>query len=189
MNKFSNHQFDKQAKKYNNYYIDRFISMKCSVDMMIARLFPNAKEITESFAAFEATKFLPAEYSWANPYIVVVCPGDGNTPRTAATFAFRSRWTTYSIDPLLKKTDYGIQRLKCIKDCIQHVKLSFEVPVLIANVHSHAKLTQCLQAISAPKICIINIPCCVASDISKPTREYVDTNIWSEKNKVEIYEF
>lgn len=188
MNEFKNTSFTKNAKKRQSLYINRFFNLKCSLDLMLHRIFPNGKEVTESFAAFEATKFLSEEFHWGNPNINVVCPGDGHTPRTASTFAFRSRWKCWSIDPVLRKVDYPIQRLVCIKKKIEEVKLEFQGPVLICCVHSHAKLSKCLEAITAPKINIINIPCCFQSDlIYKPCLVYEDDQIWSMKNMVEIY--
>lgn len=187
-NQFKNSSFERNSKNRPSYYINRFFALKCSLDLMLNRIFPNAKEVTESFAAFEATKFLDEEFDWRNSNVSVVCVGDGVTPRTGATFAYRTRWQCVSVDPAMRKLDYPIQRLFCYKNHIQNLDLEFKGPVLICCVHSHAKLSQCLDHIKGTKISIINMPCCVKPDLPYyPTLMYKDDQIWSEKNLVEIY--
>lgn len=182
---FKNGSMLKNSGKYHNYYGNRFISMKCAPDMLAAGLFPNLKEITESFAAFEATCHLP--YSYNDPNINVVCVGDGCSPRTAAMFAYRSKWTTYSIDPLLRNKSWNVHRMTFYPSRIEDVSLEFKTPTIIVCVHSHAKLTHCVKSIQAPVRHIINIPCCVKPDIKNPVFTYKDVHIHSEKNLVEIY--
>ncbi|CAF2315895.1 unnamed protein product [Rotaria sp. Silwood2] len=87
-------------------------------------LFPNAKEITESFAVWsalrqfifprleqqlsmsESTDSISSMDSRQNAIIVV---GDGMTPRTAALCAYLTKglWQCYSIDPMLQYDTYA----------------------------------------------------------------------------------
>lgn len=181
-----NTSFEKHAKRYHSYYINRFISMNCAVDMLRLGLFPNAKEITESYGAFEALCRFP-EYDVKNPTINIVCVGDGTTPRTAATFAFRTKWNCYSIDPLLKHVN-GIHRLQQYRKKIEECSFTFDTPTIICCVHSHAKLKECLKSIRAPELSIISIPCCVPQYLDvEPDIEYKDSNIWSPENTVKIW--
>jgi hypothetical protein len=182
---FKNHSIMKNSKKFHNFYGNRFIGMKCAPDMLKVGLYPNLKEITESFAAFEATLHL--EYEYNDPNVNVVCVGDGVSPRTAAMFAYRSKWTVCSVDPSLRNKSWNIHRYTGYTAKIEDVSLNFDTPTLIVCVHSHAKLTNCLNSIKAPIRHVINIPCCVKPDIGKPFFSYEDIHIHSPMNRVEIY--
>lgn len=184
MLQFKNKSFERQARKFHNYYLNRFMSMKCAPDLLLLGMFPNAKEITESFAAFEAMTHLPYDFK---DDIQIVVVGDGTKPRTGAVFAFRSAWSVISLDPLMKKTDYDIKRLTAYQARMEDLTFEFDKPTVIVCVHSHAKLSVCLERIKAPKRYLINIPCCVKPDIGIPMLRYDDPNLQSEKNTVEIY--
>lgn len=188
MNEFKNSTFEKHARRYKSLHINRFFSLKCAADLVANQLFPNCKEITETFGAFDACQYLNEEFDWGNKDINVVCVGDGTRPRTAATFCYRSAWKSWSVDPALTNRHYNIKRLTCIPKKIEEIRLEFNEPTLICCVHSHAKLSDCIKSITAPKINIINIPCCFKSDLPfHPCLTYQDDQIWSEKNIVEIY--
>jgi hypothetical protein len=104
-------------------YLDNFVRHNRSgVDMLATGVFPNAKEITESFAAHHAVmhKLYSAEgLKRLNPWIVVV--GDGATPRTGVTFAFKSTFNVISIDPNLKWTGVRdeVKRLFCVRSTLK----------------------------------------------------------------------
>lgn len=185
--RFKNNRFERHSKKYSSYYINRFMSMNCAVDMMSAKLFPNAKEITESFGGFEAINYLEG-LEWDDPNVNVVVVGDGHTPRTAATFAFRTNWTCHSVDPIMRDRKYNIKRLSIYPHRIQDLEFTFDTPVVILHVHSHVKAEVTLSRIKAPVRHLISIPCCVPQYLNRePDVRYNDTNIWSEKNEVLIW--
>jgi hypothetical protein len=185
MNNLQNTQFRKNSKRYHSYYINRFISLRCSVDMLQLGLFPNAKEITESFAALEAVNHLP--YDWKDPDVHVICVGDGLTPRTAATFAFMTKWTCISVDPLLKGK-WEIDRLTAHPNKIEDMCCSTNKPTIVVCVHSHASLQSCMQSIHSPYISIVAIPCCQPLYLNQqPDMEYVDGDMWSPQNTVKIW--
>jgi len=186
MNKLPNTMFKKNARRFHSLYINKFMSMKCAPDLLIRRLFPNAKEITESFGAFEATKYLP--YSWHDTNVTLIAVGDGVTPRTASTFAFRTRWECYSVDPKLRDKDWQVDRLTCLPTKIEQQTITSCTPVILCCVHSHVKLPVCLKSIVAPKISTIAIPCCVDLTLDAvPDFSYNDENIWSAKNLVKVW--
>jgi hypothetical protein len=57
----------------------------------------------------------------SDPSVLVLAVGDGLTPRTAALFAFRTRWRAISIDPLMRTTtDWAaaVARLTAIRATI-----------------------------------------------------------------------
>lgn len=175
-------------------YVDEFISSRFAPDILPLRIFPNTKEITESFAAHHAArKFLRKDFPLNDPNVNVICIGDGNSPRTAATFAFRSAWNAISVDPRLKvnfidQWESKIKRLTCIPKRIQNWSFSCEKAVIVL-VHSHAPIIDCLNAITATKRAIIAIPCCVPMDIEgwPPNLNFLDYGIWSPKRRVKIW--
>lgn len=104
----------------NTKYIDRFLSATsvspkliqmrmCILSTWFISSYPNVKEITESMAAYAHTsKFILSRMNDAPPEgslkDVILCVGDGSTPRSAALFAlFFPNWECYSIDPQLQE--------------------------------------------------------------------------------------
>jgi hypothetical protein len=178
--------------KPNTEYINRFIKMKCAADLLRLRMFPDAKEVTESLGMISACKLLPEEYHDKNRLdINVVVVGDGHRPRTGALFAFLTRWNCVSIDPELVETIWPIHRLKCFKNKVEDVKLHFDGPLLIVLPHSHAKASICLKNLTSTHgVCVINMPCCVPSDIlNYEHTSFKDGRIWSPKNRVDFHTF
>lgn len=174
-------------------YINHFLQSKCAIDMLSLGLFPNAKEITESWGAYAALSRLTQKLDFNDPDINVVCVGDGSTPRTAATFAFRSRWNCISVDPALRSKEswYRINRLTCHKDKIEKIKLDFgDKPVIIMLVHSHAPINACLRNITTTGVRhLITMPCCVDHNINdKIFIGYRDNQILSEKREIKIWQ-
>lgn len=100
-------------------YIEEFIKLnKSASDLLLLNVFPNAKEITESYAAFNAIRS-KLKFDLSDPNVAAVCVGDGYSPRTAALLAFRTNFQCISVDPGLNKNKIDfwtthIQRLTCI---------------------------------------------------------------------------
>ena len=173
-------------------YFDDFLRLQCATDMIEDDLFPNAKEITESFAAYHAVKNLLNDTSeLGNPNINVICVGDGRTPRTGAVFAYRSRWSVWSIDPQMKvRGKYkGIERLTCIPEKIENHAFDCDFETYIVCVHSHASIEATLDAIKAPVRHLITMPCCVPHGFSRiPDRDYEDWGVWSPDRRVMVWQ-
>lgn len=158
-------------------------------------LFPNAKEITETFACYKAVRSLEGWVRVDNPEIVLVSVGDGGTPRTAATFAYRSRWRCYSVDPALgKKTRWGtIDRLTCVPRPIEDWDAEGQkgvFGVVVVAVHSHASLEAAvkLAMTMSTRVAVVALPCCVKQELWKdPDEIYDDWGIWSPERTVKIW--
>jgi hypothetical protein len=186
-----------------NKYIEEFVRCSCASDLLKNYLFPNAKEITESFACYNAVR----EYIWndvspRDDNVLFFAVGDGKQPRTAATFAFRSRWTCISIDPELSignnryfSKHPKIQRLYTFKNKVENIEIPFVEDiknriVIIGLVHSHAKINDAYNKLKGRETYVVSIPCCVKHNElcgKKPDIEYVDEGIWSSKNLVKIW--
>ena len=79
--------------------------------MMAMRIFPNAKDVSESMGALEACcrhGFADARLQMDHRSnerrggVLMLAIGDGATPRTAGLAAFVTRWSVVSIDPELQ---------------------------------------------------------------------------------------
>lgn len=174
-------------------YLNDFIKLnKSGSDMLHLGLFPDAKEITESYGALNAVRTKLKQYDLDDPTVTLVSVGDGITPRTAALFAFRTKWQCISIDPLLKVDkmlywEENIQRLRCFPGKVENVDIN-EDKVVIVAVHSHANLQSILQHVRGKVRSLVAIPCCVPyiHESIRPM-EYSDSGVWSPKNIVKVW--
>ena len=173
-------------------YMDEFVQQwQSASDLLTLGIYPNAKEITESYAAFNATRNHLKFVDRGDPNVTLVAVGDGRTPRTAALFAFKTNWKCISIDPMLNESkipfwESNIQRLKCVPEKIEDYEVTGG-DIVIAAVHSHAPLSAILENISGNRS-LIAIPCCVPYEHSvPPSKQYRDAGIWSPKNLVKVW--
>ena len=119
-------------------YLDRLFAMRCFLDMMELRVFPDAKDITESMGALQAAtvhffndtssidgqKVTPGNGCWKFDDVLCLVIGDGNTPRTATLVSFLTQWTSVSIDPELRdewvgSSPKGVHRLYGVRDTFE----------------------------------------------------------------------
>jgi hypothetical protein len=172
-------------------YFDELVKLKCGPDLLALQVFPNAKEITESFGAFNAVRNYVCcdKIKLSDPNIDLFVVGDGVSPRTAATFAFRSGWNCYSIDPIMRIKEYPVKRLTLYAKKIEELNFETDNIAIIVMVHSHAKLKDTLLHIkSKQERHLVTIPCCVPHEMAnKPYLGYMDSRILSEKNTVKIW--
>lgn len=174
-------------------YLDEILSLRCTFDLLTAGLFPStaaAKEMTETCAIFHAAR---NHVKWTDPRdasTTVVVVGDGGTPRTAALFALRSRWTCHSVDPLLAVRDYGIRRLEMHPYQAEDVTLDVEGDVVLVAMHSHASFEAALSTVPrARRVAYVCVPCCVSKALAPwaPDELYVDDGILSPDRRVYVW--
>jgi hypothetical protein len=180
-------------------YLDEFVRLSRSPEMLSLKLFPNAKEITESFGAYAAVRE-HLDLDFGDPSICVLAVGDGFVPRTAATFAMRSAWICFSVDPNMRDRGWSrkVERLHAYRDKIlplggwyvpDEFAFSFSRCVLVC-VHSHASLWQSILSARglAGKVSIVSIPCCVKHDYQIAAEVvYKDEGIISPERKVFVW--
>ena len=171
-------------------YIHRFFRLNCAGQLFEEKIFPNAKEVTESFAAVNAV-FEHITDDRQNPNINVFCVGDGHTPRTAALFAMLTAWNCYSIDPALKgkENKYNIKRLTVLPNKVEDLnsKIYSDKPSIIVGVHSHANISNMWNLSSNDKKAMVYIPCCYNELLPNIALTYEDNGIHSPKNKIYIW--
>lgn len=178
-----------QKDKYGHRYVDHAIQSKCFPDLLMMGMFPNTKEVTESWGMFEATKHLDG-FEWNNPHVTCFVVGDGRKPRTGATLAMRTSWNIVSIDPDLVNTTFPVDRLSLFRRKVEEFTTEFHSsPILVMLPHSHAKIADCLERIKGTKRAVITMDCCINNQIveNKPDVEYVDYNVWSPMNTVRVW--
>lgn len=207
----SHDSFSLVVKKPSKKYFDEFLRSHCSLDLLSLELFPNSKEITESFAAYNAVrKHLWSCFSPDDNAVTLVVVGDGRTPRTAATFAFRTKWYCISVDPALNRDkiqiwESKIQRLHCFANTIQdfsNAKITSEKMVVVA-VHAHVRIEEILNAVDCTLLGLVSNECCVPQKIDprhllsphslrqslllQLSVEYDDWGIWSPKRTIKVW--
>jgi hypothetical protein len=172
-------------------YMNELVKCRCLPDLLSLNLFPNAKELTESAAAYNAVRKQHI-FELSDRGVCLLSVGDGCTPRTAAMFAFRSAWTCFSIDPRLrqKSIPWPIDRLYTIaarvEDITPRLVAGWDKLVIVA-VHSHAPLEECMKWKAKQRL-VVSIPCCVPQTRErKPDLTYYDMGIWSPENKVLVW--
>lgn len=173
-------------------YLTEFVRCARGADMLRRKLFPNAKEITESFGAYNAVRAHLPGFVLGDPSVTMIAVGDGHAPRTAATFAYRTAWRCWSVDPLMRSLVWDVERLDAIRARAEDVRVGCRGPVVIVAVHSHARLHEAVKvAVTNPgtQVAVVAIPCCVPQVLHgmPPDVEYEDPDIMSPERRVLVW--
>lgn len=187
-------QITLQVTKPSDRYFNELMRCNCSPDLLTSGVFPNAKEVTESFGAYNAVrKHLWHQYPPNDPDVVCVCVADGSTPRTALTFALRTKWNVISVDPNLRSERFHrwmkYKRLYMFAKKIQDFKFECR-KMLIVMVHPHVKIDETLPSlIGYEQRSVVSMQCCVKQFITnqEPDIEYNDIGIWSPQRSIKIW--
>jgi hypothetical protein len=172
-------------------YFDEFMRLKCAPDLLKLKLFPNAKEVSESFAALRAVRKIMKAESFGDDSIKLIDVACGSTPRTAALFAFLTKWKIFAVDPVLKHQGRydAVNNLTCHSKKIEEVEFWSDSTVVVTAVHAHVKLDVILKRIHAPRIVLIAMPCCQPLELKEePEKEYEDYGCWSPHRTVKVWD-
>jgi hypothetical protein len=185
----------------NLHYLNKFIKLKCAPYLLDMKIFPNAKEITESMAMYEAVrKTISPKSELGNTKNTVFVVGDGHRPRTAALFAFLSNWQCHSIDPNLSQHDsiLSIGRLfihrVTIRDFLPDKPACYLNSLSVVLLpHAHVDMQDI--AYIFPNIDIlVAMPCCEPYNSQQkmfngkpPDTEYADFGVHSPDRIVKIW--
>lgn len=176
-------------------YLDEFMGTKAAADMLRLGLFPNAKEITESWGILRAAR-KSLRLHPGDPNVRVVVVGDGCTPRTAGLVAFFTRWQALSIDPNMRKEDWPVERMRARRAMIEDVGVlpwtdDGATTLLILSPHAHVKPDVALAALpwNGPRH-YVNMPCCVRAGVTgrDPTLSICDESVLSPERNIHVYE-
>lgn len=194
-------------KKPSLSYLDEFISLTCAPDMLIRKLFPNAKEITESMGMFQAVVRVAKSENTKDERVKLFVIGDGNTPRTAAMFAFRTSWFCWSIDPALKNYQQRIEKpIRGLNTSpykfeeleyghLAYIKAAIKEPGRKILVLPHAHISHSvLEEVFDENTLVVTMPCCYPFKEQqetwhgrKPDIIYHDWRIHSPEREIRIW--
>jgi hypothetical protein len=183
-----------QAHQGASRYANELLRLTCAPDILAWRLFPDFKELTESFGMFRCVTDVLGMGLLAASNVALVAVGDGTTPRTGATFALRSSWQCFSVDPALKDKaghEARIRRLVVVPARIEQWRLprGYARAIIVA-VHSHAPLSAAVAACSANvrRVDVFAMPCCVGQVLDRrPDVEREDRSIASPKRTIRAW--
>jgi hypothetical protein len=157
---------------------------------LLIPLFPNFKEVTESFAAYHAVMTHLPEYGRGDTDVTVLCVGDGSTPRTGATFALRTAWRAVSVDPNLntgRRNSRMIRRLELDPRRVEETR-TVGKRVIVVAVHSHADLGAAVATVDAQRVAAVALPCCVPQRLGAPPDvQYEDYGCLSPQRAVMVW--
>lgn len=156
---------------------------------LLMPLMPNYKEVTESFAAFAAVRDHLPEFHPKDRDVTIIAVGDGSTPRTGATFAMRTAWNVVSIDPALNvsRNTRNIKRLVIDPRRIEDTRTVAKRAIIVA-VHSHAYLSDAVRSVTADRLAVVAIQCCVPQTLrTVPDVTYDDHNCTSPQRTIRVW--
>lgn len=181
-------------------YTTELLGLACAPALLRLKLYPDAKEMTESFAVFAAVRsHLRDDFAPNDREVTVVCVGDGVTPRTAALFAFRTKWQCIAVDPIMRvETEdgswNGVSRLQIRADMIEETAPIKARKLLVVCVHAHVGLQQCLDVMSwESALGIVAMPCCnfygklKLPEGEEPIAEFDDSGVVSPHRLIRVY--
>ena len=144
-----------------------------------------------------------------DPSVLLVCVGDGLTPRTASLFCFRTKWKCISVDPLMRgplgfhsdetRWSAHIERLT-----VRRARLQDAAPspagkwagerVLLVLPHAHIALDECLEYVSwSAQLGAVVMPCCNwylgAQGCGPPLYEEDDLGVVSPHRQVSVWKW
>lgn len=174
-------------------YTDELLRLKCAPDLLALGIFPDSKEVAESFSAYHAVQHHLQRFSMQDPGVTLVAVGDGCVPRTAATFAFRTAWTCHSIDPRMRPFRASVARVDRLHGYAkraEEVRLEAADRAVIVAVHSHASFWAALDTVpDAHEVAMVVIPCCEPHALAPGgfDHAYDDDGIPSPDRTVYVY--
>jgi hypothetical protein len=175
-------------------YFDEFLQLKCAPDLLRLGLYPNGKELTESFAMYRAIVRLVGWHRLQDA-VTLVDVGCGKQPRNAALLALRSRWSCTAIDPNLDpawedERMHNVRRLQCRQMRIEDYRCMADGPVVVAMVHAHVDVPTVLRSFRQEQLLLVTMPCCVPSRMDEPPAvDYYDHSCWSPQRRIYAWDF
>jgi len=178
-------------------YFTEFMQLDCAPGLLEHKLFPDAKELSESFGAFNAWRVnLSKTFRADDEDVTLISVGDGQTPRTAALFAYRTKWQCIAVDPEMneKGRTFKIERLQYHRSRIEELRITTK-RALVVMVHAHVSLEATLASITTADgtAGCIAVPCCnwyvsIDSAARPKVTEYQDLSIFSPHRLCRVWD-
>lgn len=180
---------DLHGRNVGNRYFNALLHRSVGARLVELKVFPNAKELTESFAALRAVLRYREFFPPGDGSVQLVVVGDGKTPATAVTFALQTRWTCHAVDPRLRPDSRWdeIPRLALHAKPIEEMAFAADRLVVVA-VHAHVDAAVVRSRVSARELLLVFMPCCVPAQLNRPPElEYVDPDVLSGARRILIW--
>lgn len=186
-------------KKHQTSYVNRLLRASCFEELreLFARTTNPSKEMSESVAALSWLEVILGKEGINNSVCLHV--GDGGTARTGAVFAYLTRSTNYSVDPIMNMAvmekwseRWKPQRLFATPCTVQQLQTECHAPyknashgidshvswfftttkqILITAVHAHVSCIEIDKAVPRWSWMYVN-PCCMPAHQQFPA-EYL----------------
>lgn len=95
-------------------YINEFMRLKCAGDLLAAKIFGSAKEVSEAMGVYAAIRRNLRSLRFDDPTVTALVREEGSVPRIGALLAYRTSWNVVSIGQNLKDRAWRIHRLTVI---------------------------------------------------------------------------
>ena len=168
-------------------HLDRVFGLACFGELTRLQIFPDAKDISESYGALvAATRHghlarLGSRKAERAGGVLCLAVGDGATPRTAALVSFLTQWRAISIDPALRSgwlgpEPQGVRRLSCYGGTFEGFCAEAGpsglgaaggcAELVLLCVHSHnqfvgeASVDAVRARLGYPPTTLVSLPCC-----------------------------
>ncbi|CAF1425601.1 unnamed protein product, partial [Adineta steineri] len=166
---------EKSSNHYPLEYLDQFLQLICAPDLITMGLFPNAKEITESFAQCYSIDPL-LQYD------------------TYADITFSNRRSLTTIDQC--KEWKNIKGLRMTRAKIQTVSIQCRKAIIVM-MHAHVTIEDAINAVDASEgiYGVVTCPCCKWAPYQEecfqqtPHEQYIDKRLLSAKNQINVWCF
>ena len=170
----------------SNELLHRFESLKCAPDIIYKLGKLDLKEITECYGIVLFMKRFPI---WSVENALCLDVGCGKRPTLGIMLAHLRKWLITSIDPNLEMKSYDTHRFMPVKSRLQDVAFSlicqdYKNIILCAN-HSHHQFDEVREITKYTTVHYFVNPCCI-DNLPKNVQGqcYINTRIWSDKNKL-----
>jgi hypothetical protein len=180
--------------KPSTRYFDEFLRCSCAPDLARLKLYPNGKELTESFSMYRAVVKLAGPHRLKHR-IRLIDVGCGSQPRNAALFAHRSRWDCIAVDPALHSRwcdprRHMVARLDCMAKRIEECNFESDVPTVVVMVHAHVSVPVVMESVPRTPVLLVAMPCCVPHGSDRPPDySYYDHGCWSPKRQLHVWDW
>lgn len=191
-------EWKQDTKLVPTTYLSRFLSLNSAANMLELELFPKSntiKEIAESMSMWYAVErhIMPIDQDVytgrGQSDINLIVVGDGTKPRTAALFAYMTKWNCWSIDPIMTQKEYPIKRLTIISNKIEDIDpIDFGDQItIIIMPHSHALTIDCWNKFESTRKWLVKLECCTHDKLPFTGIYYKDMNAITPANDVYIW--
>lgn len=182
---------------HSSKYHNDLMRLRCAPQLLNLGIFPNAKEMTESFASLAAAeRVLGGPEAATRDDVLAFVIGDGVCPRTGVTLALRTKWQVVSVDPLLRPEwagfePMGVRRLQCFADRVEDRRFKSKArDTVMIFPHSHASVEKSIWCVRVSgRRHVVAMQCCFPLEVPnrEPDEVFEDLGVASAKREFKLW--